>query len=377
MAKKPTVTEAARALEEAARVATEGALPERAGRFVVTDAPDEEDTTTGDRLVLYEGRGGIKVELSYAGDTMWATQKQMAELFAIDVKTVSEHLRNIFAEGELDRESNSGKTRIAGSTKPVNIYNLDAIISVGYRVGSKQGTMFRRWATDKLVQYAIKGFVLDDERLKEAGGNDYFAELRERIRDIRASEANLYAELRSICALCSDYDPKSPSARNFFMAMQNKLLWATTSATAPEIVKARVDANAANMGLTSWKGRDGVTKADVTVAKNYLAQGEIADLNRLTGMTLDYFDDQTQRRRVVTMIELEGKLDEFLKFNNRPALAHLGSVSRPDADAHAEAEYERFAEVRRLRRQHEGEVTISSLKKAQKQIGKGGRRRSA
>ena len=245
------------------------------------------------------------------------------------------------------------------------VYNLDAIISVGYRVGSKQGTMFRRWATDKLVQYAIKGFALDDERLKEPGGNDYFAELRERIRDIRASEANLYTELRNICALCSDYDSQSQAARNFYMAMQNKMLWATTSATAPEIVARRANAQADNMGLTTWKGRD-IAKADVTVAKNYLIPVEIEDLNRLTGMALDYFEDQTKRRRIVTMDELETKLGEFLQFNNRPVLDHFGSVSRETADNRAEAEYERFAETRRLKRQQEGEASITKLKEVQR-----------
>jgi hypothetical protein len=301
----------------------------------------------------------------------------MSELFGVSINVVSVHLRNIFAEGELDRESNSQKLRIAGSTKPVNIYNLDAIISVGYRVGSKQGTMFRRWATDKLVQYAIKGFVLDDDRLKEPGGNDYFSELRERIRDIRASEANLYTELRSVCALCTDYDSKSQAAHNFYMAMQNKLLWATASSTAPEIIVERAKADADNMGLTTWTGQRGVTKGDVTVAKNYLAQGEIADLNRLTGMALDYFEDQAERRQPVTMAALEDKLNEFLKFNDRPVLSHLGSVSRETADAHAVAEYEKFAATRRLRRQEEGAASVVALKKVGKEISKRGRRKSA
>jgi hypothetical protein len=377
MAKKPTVTEATRALEQAARVATQGSMPEQAGRFVLPEVPEDTDASTGDELVLYEGKGGVKVELRYSGDTMWATQKQMAELFGVSINVVSVHLRNIFAEGELDQGSNSQKMRIAGSAKPVNIYNLDAIISVGYRVGSKQGTMFRRWATGKLVQYAIKGFVLDDDRLKEPGGNDYFSELRERIRDIRASEANLYAELRSICALCTDYDPKSQAAHNFYMAMQNKLLWATAAATAPEIIVERAKAEADNMGLTTWKGQRGVTKTDVTVAKNYLGQTEIDDLNRLTGMVLDYFEDQAERRQPVTMMALEEKLNEFLKFNNRPVLAHLGSVSREVADAHAAAQYEKFAATRRLRCQEEGAASIVALKKVDKEIKKRGRHKSA
>jgi hypothetical protein len=379
MSRKPTVTEATRALEQAARVATQGVRAERSGRFVVPDEPDDVDASTGDQLVLYEGKGGVKVELSYAGDTMWATQKQMAELFGVQKAAISKHLSNIFAEGELDRSSVVSKmetTAADGKRYQVQIYNLDAIISVGYRVGSKQGTMFRRWATNKLVQYAIKGFVLDDDRLKEPSGNDYFSELRERIRDIRASEANLYTELRSICALCTDYDPKSQAARNFYMAMQNKLLWATATATAPEIVLDRARADADNMGLTAWKGRE-VAKADVTVAKNYLAQGEITDLNRLTSMVLDYFEDQAERRQPVTMMALEEKLNEFLKFNDRPVLARLGSVSREAADTHAVAEYAKFDATRRLRRREEGVASIVALKKVDKEINKRGRRKSA
>jgi len=274
-------------------VATQGSITERAGRFIVPEMPDETDATTGDELLLYEGKGGIRVELRYSSDTMWATQKQMAELFEVDTKTINQHLRHIFEEGELDREATISKSEIVQTEgersvrRQVAIYNLDAIISVGYRVGSRQGTMIRRWATNKLVQYAIKGFVLDDERLKERGGNDHVTELRERIRDIRASEANLYAELRSICVLCSDYDPKLEAARNFYMAMQNKLPWPITSSTAPEIIQQRARADADHMGLTNWKGRD-VAKADVSVAKNYLGQIEVDDLNRLTSMVLDY-----------------------------------------------------------------------------------------
>ena len=242
--------------------------------------------------------------------------------------TISRHLRNIFAEGELDPDSVVTKivtTASDGKDYTTAHYALDAIISVGYRVSSKQATLFRIWATDKLVQYAVKGFAVDDERLKSVGGNDYFSELRERIRDIRASEANVYKEVHSICALCSDYDQKAPSSRNFFAGMQNRLLWAVTTMTAPQIIVDRADAARPNMGLATWQGRQ-VSKADVIVSKNYLGEVEIRELNRITNMLLDYFDDRTERRRVTTMADLESALVDFLKFNQRPVLQGLGDV---------------------------------------------------
>jgi hypothetical protein len=291
------------------------------------------------------------------------TQRDIASLFAITRESVTRHLQNIYGEGELDKASTSTESvrvGVNGQSYRMTVYNLDAVISVGYRISSKQATMFRRWATDKLVQYAIKGFAIDDERLKSAGGNDYFSELRDRIRDIRASEANLYKELREICTLCSDYDPKSKASILFFAFTQNKLLWAVTSMTAAEIVVDRASASKPNMGLTAWKGRD-ITKAEVGTAKNYLADTELSSLNRFTGMLLDYFEDQAERRRVVTMAELEERLNDFLKFNQRPVLTAAGRVSSTAAEAHAKAEYEKFSEQRRLKRQAESEAALVQL----------------
>ncbi len=362
---KPTLADATRALEATARVATNGTAAQRAGRAEPSAEPDAPDEPgTGDRLVIYQGKGGIRVELSYSGDTMWASQNQMAELFGVTRASITRHLQNIYADGELDQESTRTESVLVGvngQKYPIHLFSLDAIISVGYRVNSVQGTMFRRWATDKLVQYAVKGFAIDDDRLKEASGNTYFAELRERIRDIRASEANAYAELRTICSLCADYDPASQAARNFYMGVQNMLLWGVASATAPELVVDRADASQPNMGLTSWRGTD-IAKVDVTVSKNYLANAEVEELNRLTGMVLDYFEDQTSREKAVSMAALESKLSAFLRFNERPILQDLGRVSRSAADEHAKAEYEKFAEARRLKRQDEGKAAISKLK---------------
>lgn len=378
MSRKPTLTEVTDAMARAGRVGAKGAPAEQAGQFVVPDEPEGDEGTTGDELVLYETGKGLKVELNFSGDTMWATQQQMADLFNVTQASVSRHLKNIYGEGELDQETSYTESvyqGVNGQSRNRRLYNLDAIISVGYRVNSKQGTMFRRWATGVLVEYAKKGFALDDQRLKEPGGNDYFAELRERIRDIRASEANVYKELREVCTLCSDYDPNQQSARNFFAGLQNKMLWAVTTNTAPQLIMDRADASKPNMGLTSWKGRD-VAKADVKTAKNYLGDQEIAELNRLTNMTLDYIEDQTQRRRVVTMVELEEQIREFIKFNKRPLLGHNGSVTRAKADKHALAEYEKFAEARRLARQAEGEKTVAKLLAVEKSAPVGRRKRS-
>lgn len=308
-----------------------------------------EDETTGDHLLIYATEHGTEVEFHYKGETLWMTQAQMSELFGRDVASISRHIRNILDDNELDESSNLQKVQIARSTKPITIYSLDMVISVGYRVSSKQATMFRRWATDKLVQFATKGFVIDAPRLKGADNADRIKELREIIRDIRASEANVYREIRSICAMCSDYDGSSTSARTFYAAMQNKLLWATTSMTGPEIVKDRANSQDENMGLRTWPNQN-IRKADTIVAHNYLGETEIRQKNRFTVMLLDFFEERLERQKLTTMAEAEAELDRFIRFNDRPLLRDKGSVSRSSANKHAEAQYKKFDNQRRAKR---------------------------
>lgn len=218
-----------------------------------------EDLGSGDRFLVYAAKGGVRVDLRVEGDTFWATQQQMADAFGVTRQNISMHLQNIFREGELAEASvckESLRTGRDGKTYSTKFYDLNALISVGYRVGGTLGTAFRLWATDKLIQYLTRGFVIDVVRLKESGAQDRIAELREIIRDIRADEANVYAELRRICALCRDYDPNSDAAREFYRRMQAKLYWAVTSRTSSMIMNERADAMAPNMGLQSWPKTD-------------------------------------------------------------------------------------------------------------------------
>jgi hypothetical protein len=307
-----------------------------------------EDEDTGDRLLIYSTEKGVEVEFHYMGDSLWMTQSQMAELFSRDVASISRHIRNILDEGELDESTSLQKVQ-RSIGRPLMIYSLDMIISVGYRVSSREATMFRRWATEKLVQFATKGFVIDAPRLKDSANADRIRELREIIRDIRASEANVYREIRSICAMCSDYDGSSESARTFYAAMQNKLLWATTSSTGPEIVKSRANAKLPNMGLQTWP-HENIRKADVTIAHNYLAAAEIKEKNRVTVMLLDFFEDRLDQGKLTTMTQAEDQLNKFIRFNERPLLTNRGSVSRADANRCAEKEYTKFDAERRAKR---------------------------
>jgi hypothetical protein len=314
----------------------------------------------GELLVYVGDDGATRVHVRLAEGTVWLTQKLMAELYGVSIPTVNEHLKNIYDEGELDPGATIRKFRIVRSegnrevSRLLDHYSLPAIIAVGYRVRSTQGTRFRQWATARLDEYLVKGFVLDDERLKSTAhlGEDYFDQLLERIRDIRASERRFYQKITDIYAQCSiDYDASSAITQTFYATVQNKLHWAIHGRTAAELIHARADAGKPNMGLTSWKSspRGPIRKADVSVAKNYLSDEELRELNRVVTMYLDYAEDQARRRRPMTMADWVARLDGFLQFNERNVLTHAGKISHDLAVAHAEGEFERYqAERRRL-----------------------------
>jgi hypothetical protein len=309
-------------------------------------------------IVLYQtDEGRTRVECRFADETLWLSQALIADLFQVSLPTVNEHLKGIYAEGELPAEATIRKFRIVrreGAREVARViehYNLDAILAVGYRVRSERGTQFRRWATERLREYLVKGFTMDDERLKNppvdgSGVPDYFDELLERIRDIRASERRMYLRVREIFALAGDYDPKNPDVAVFYKTIQNKLHFAASGKTAAELIAGRASRDKPNMGLTTWKG-DAVRKHDVTVAKNYLNEHEIAELNRIVVMWLDFAEDQARRRQQVFLNDWGSRLDAFLSFSERAVLQGKGALSKADADARAEAEYEAFAERRR------------------------------
>jgi hypothetical protein len=328
---------------------------------------------TGDLVLIYADERGVSVELRYEGDGLWMTQAQIARLFGRDVSVISRHIANILEEGELEELSNLQFMQVARSTKPVSLYSLDMVISVGYRASSSQATLFRRWATGVLVRFATKGFVVDAERLKNPVEHDRVRELREIVRDIRASEANLYAELRRICALCQDYDPKSDAAHTFYREMQAKLFYAVTNLTPAEILSQRADANQENMGLQAWP-KVNIRKSDALVSKNYLAEREITELNRLTSLLLDIFEDQLDIGRLVTMADAQAQLDGSLAHMGRLVLQDGGHVRRERAEAKAAREYERFDEVRRVARKDAAERELSQLKQAERALPKTGRR---
>lgn len=320
---------------------------------------------TGEVILYAAADGRTRVECRFAGETAWLTQALMAELFGKDVRTINEHLQNLFEEGEIDPGATIRKFRIVRMeggrevARLIDHYSLDAILAVGYRVRSTNGTLFRRWATERLSEYLIKGFTMDDERLKNppvegSGVPDYFDEILERIRDIRASERRMYLRVKEIFALAADYSASERQSVKFFQIMQNKLHFAVTGATAPELIARRADHSKPNMGLTTWKGSQ-VQKTDVTIAKNYLSHDEIAELNRIVVMWLDYAEDQAKRRRQVFLGDWETKLNEFLRFNERGVLKDAGRVAKERADAFAAQEYEQFAARRRVFLESESE----------------------
>jgi hypothetical protein len=300
---------------------------------------------TGHRFLVYATEQGMRVDLRYHGDTFWASQGQMAAMFGVTPQNITIHLRNIFGDGELVEGAVCKKslhTGRDGKRYPTKLYDLNGVISVGYRISSKQGTLFRIWATDKLFQILTKGFYIDRAHLKSPDAMDALTEFREIARDIRASIANSYREVLNLCKLCADYDSSSESAREFFMGMENKLLWAAAQKTAPELIVERCDASKTDLGLTYFSGRRGPTTRDVVIGNNYLADGEAKTKNRITVMWLDYIEEQLDQGRLPTMDAVREKLEGFIKFNQWPMLEGRGMVTRTQADAHALAELKRY-----------------------------------
>jgi len=310
----------------------------------MTDLP----ATPRSELLIYQtedGRTRIQVRLEH--ETVWLTQADMAQLFQTTPQNITLHLKNIFQEGELDERATckdflqvqvEGGRQVHRSRK---FYNLDAIISVGYRIKSHVATRFRQWATQRLREYIVKGFTLDDERLKQAGGGNYFDELLARIRDIRSSEKVFWRKVLDIYATSIDYDPNTEMSRRFFQIVQNKMHWAAHGHTAAEIIAARADARKPHMGLTSWAGAR-PTQEDIEVAKNYLTAEELDTLNRIVTMYLDFAELQALSRRPMYMKDWIAKLDEFLKVSERDILTHAGRVSHEAALEKARIEYEKF-----------------------------------
>ena len=316
------------------------------------------------QMILYHAEGtDININAVIHNETIWITQKAMAELFGVNVPAVNKHLKNIFTEGELDEKVVISKMEITTQhgaiegktqTKPVNFYNLDAIISVGYRVNSKRATQFRIWATNILREYMLKGFAIDDDRLKQGNaifGKDHFRELLERVRSIRASERRIWQQITDIFAECSvDYDKNSDITHDFYATIQNKFHYAITRQTAAEIIFDKADHNQEHMGLTTWKhAPDGrILQSDVTVAKNYLAPEDIRRLERAVTGYFDYIEDLIERENEFTMEQFAASVNEFLQFRKYEILPDKGKVSKKAADEKAKSEYKLFNKTQRI-----------------------------
>ena len=315
------------------------------------ERPEEEPTS---EIVLYRTDDlGTHIQVRLEGGTVWLTQAQMAELFETTSQNITQHLRAVYSEGELDSKATcKGRLQVRREgertvRRTIQYYNLEAILAVGFRVRSPRGTQFRQWATQRLQEYLVKGFVLDDARLKVPGGWDYFDELLARIREIRASEKRFYQKVRDLYATAVDYDSRSQAAQVFFKKVQNKMLWAVTGQTAAELIADRSDPALPNMGLQTWTGSR-VRKQDTTVAKNYLLRPELEELDRIVVMYLDFAEDQARRRQAMTMRDWEARLDSFLTFNERDLLTHAGKVSAEVAERLAQERYSLFDARRRL-----------------------------
>lgn len=324
------------------------------------------------QIIIYQTPDGTtKIDVNMEGETVWLTQEQMAILFCKGKSTINEHILNIYAEGELKESDSKRKIGITDfSTKPTNQYNLDVIISVGYRVKSLQGTHFRIWATQIIKEYLVKGFAMNDERLKEGGNKArYFVELLARIRDIRSSERNFYQKVTDIYVTSIDYKKDTKLTHDFFATVQNKMHYAVHGHTAAEIIASRADANMPLMGLTSFNG-DYITPHDVHVAKNYLSETEIKQLNLIVSLYLDFAELQASNNRPMTMQEWIDKLDEFLRISEKKTLNHFGSVSAKEAEAKALIELKKYRqnEVKNYLSDFDREVKKLKLIKINKAI---------
>lgn len=325
----------------------------------------------GEFLIFASSDGRLRVECRFEFDTLWLTQAAIAHLYQITPQAITQHIKAIYEEGELEQNSTcksylqvqqEGSRQISRNKLH---YSLPVILAVGYRVRSTRGKQFRQWATQTLQEYLIKGFVMDDERLKNppigtSSVPDYFDEMLERIRDIRASERRVYLRVREIFSLAADYQPSHKETAHFFQTIQNKLHFACTGFTAAELIHLRSDSSQPHMGLTSFKG-DEVRQSDVTVAKNYLSQTEVSELNRVVNMWLDFAEDQARRRQQVFLQDWQEKLDQFLQFNDRDVLQGTGAMTKKQADEKARQEYVHFSDQQRRLKEAEGEKDIAGL----------------
>lgn len=315
---------------------------------------DKHSNNSSNFILYTSNTGDVNINVFLENETIWLTQKSIGELFGVESHTITYHLKEIYKSQELEESSTTRKIRAVQKegnrsvNRNLDFYNLDAIISVGYRVNSKQATQFRIWATNTLKEFIIKGFVLDDERLKQGNqifGKDYFDELLERIREIRASERRFYQKITDIYAQCSiDYNPKSETTITFYKTVQNKLHWAITGKTASEIIVNRSDADKENMGLTIWKNspKGKILKSDISIAKNYLLEKEVSELNRLVELYLNFAELQAERNIPMKMVEWIEILDSFLKINRYDILSNAGKISHQKALEKSAKEYEKF-----------------------------------
>lgn len=293
-------------------------------------------------IIIYQTEDGqTKIQTRLENETVWLSQEQISELFQRERSVITKHISNIFKEGELEEKSNVQILHISGSDRPVKFYNLDVIISIGYRVKSHRGVQFRKWATARIKEYIVKGFTMNDDLLKEAGGGNYFDELLERIRDIRSSEKVFWRKVLDIYATSIDYDPKAVISQTFFKTIQNKMHWAAHGNTAAEIIYKRVNANAQQLGLTNYKGEK-PTKKETEIAKNYLNQGELNILNRIVTAYLEIAELQALNRNPMYMTDWVNRLDDFLKMTDNNVLKNAGTISHKKAIEKAHTEYENY-----------------------------------